>query len=317
MKRLFILYYLVCVSFVNANAQDITKDFFKALPKKDVKSDTIRSGGANDSIPYINPNGDRVKQNDILIVDSNMIGLIHKSIFILRQDYSLYNRKKNTYYGYNDQGFFGTTYSLVVKCKKFSLLSDEAVHPWKYDTKYLDFKENKLEPQITKSQVLLLDDKISYSYTELDSIFIAQKIIRNDLLYAGKQLTSFQEGLQINCSDTCKTGILVWIVKKSGSLENGDVKIDFKCSRLTVDMFGNVAIVPPSDAKNLIGCVYMTKSGCQENNYLLSGIATLQEQQWVLTFPFKDFKLEEAKEQQKKPKEKGRLTEIKKSNRKN
>ena len=48
------------------------------------------------------------------------IDLIKNSFFLLRQDYSLYDKRKKKFYGYNDQGKFGTTYSIGIKCKGFN-----------------------------------------------------------------------------------------------------------------------------------------------------------------------------------------------------
>lgn len=318
MKRIIIISVLFCISFVFANAQDITKDFFKTLPKRNIsKVDTVKNREQKDSIPFINPNGtSSTGKKDISINDSCIKRIVQKSMFILRQDYSLYNKKKDVYYGYNDREFFGTTYSLAVKCDKFTLLYDEAIFPWDYDPKYPDFMNKKLEPVITETQILMIDDSISYKYTVLDSILVDNRVIKEDLLYAGRPLTNSQDGLLVNTSDTCKTGVLIWITKKSGDYEKGDIKLGFKTVFLDTEMLGNVIVVPPTDCKDIIGCLYMTESGNKDNPYLLSGIATQQEQQWMLCFPFKDFQLDPAKEEVKKTIEKGKLTEIKKTNKK-
>lgn len=246
-------------------------------------------------------------------IDSSYFkGIVH-DLFIIRQDYSLYNKKNKLYYGYNDQDQFGTTYSLGVKCNTFSLLLDEAVHPWNYDSKYDSFKDKKLEPKITKTEILLLDDSLSYRFTELDSIFEGKKTIKDNCLYSERPLTSTQDGISINTSDTCKAGVLIWITEKSGSFENGDIKVEFKYVVQNVEMFGNVIVSPPADCKKILGCLFMTESGNKENPYLLSGIAALQHQQWTLYFPFKDLKNDFIKEEEK-PKEKGKLTVIKRPN---
>ena len=262
--------------------------------------------------------GEQKPQAIIGGVDStfNAGDIILKNLVILRQDYSLYNKKSDVYYGYNDQDYFGTSFSLAIKCENLTLLFDQAIHPWNYDSKYEDFKDRKLEPQITKTQVLLLSDSVSYNYSELDSVLVEQKAIKNNLLYAGRKLTSSQEGLILNTADTCKTGKLIWLVKKSGDFENGDIKLDFVCVQQNVEMLGNATITPPANIKDILGCLFITDTGKKDAPYCLSGIATLQKQQWVLSFPFKDFKLEPEKEKQKESKEKGRLTEIKKSNKK-
>ena len=308
MKRFLIIYFFLSFSVISASAQDIANDFFRNLSKKIEKNDAAKKG--NDSIPYINPNGSNTKQNNYFIVDSCILANIHRYLFVVRQDYSLYNSKKKLYYGYNDLDYFGNTYSLGVKCEKFTILSDEAVYPWKYDSKYSDFKDKNLIPQITRTHVLVLDDSVSYDYSELDSVLVVKKTIKDEMFYVADPMTNSQDGLKINTSDSCKSGVLVWIVKKSGDMDKGDIKIDLKCMVKTFDLLGNIAVTPPADCKEVLGCLYLTESGDKEIPYLLSGIAALNNQQWTLYFPFKNFQLESVKGMTKS-KDKGRLTEIK------
>lgn len=307
-QSILILFFILCAYPVSA--QSLIDDFFKGKSKQEQNGDTIDCKSSQDSIIFVDPSG-KVQNPRKINYSINFRKLnVLKKLSIVRQDYSLYNKKKKVYYGYNDQDFFGSTYSLGIKCNEFTILSDEAVYPWKYDSKYSDFKDKKLEPQVTKTQVLILDDSVSYNYSELDSALVVKKAIRDDMFYAAGTLTSSQDGFEINTSDSCKAGVLVWIVKKSGDLEKGDLKVDFRCVAKSFELLGNIAINPPADCKDVLGCLYLTESNNKEVPYLLSGVASLKNQQWTLYFPFKNFQLGSAKEI-KKSKEKGRLTEIK------
>lgn len=250
-----------------------------------------------------------------LWADSTLRHDVFKKLIVIRQDYSLYNKKRDVYYGYNDCEFFGTTYSLGIKCYKFTLLFDEAVHPWNYDSKYLDFKDRKLTPKITKTQFVLLDDSTSYNFSEMDSVLVENNLIKENSLYIADPLTSLQDGIYLNTADTCKNGLLVWVVKESGEYERGNVLFDLRFVPFQAEMAGTIPVTPPSDCKDILGCLYITESVNKDIPYYLSGIATLQNKLWQLCFPFKDFKLGLSKDE-KKSKEKGRLTEIRKPKKK-
>ena len=247
-----------------------------------------------------------------LFVDSTWIQNLGQNLVILRQDYSLYDKKKKKYYGYNGNDEFGTTFSLGIKCNGFTILMDEAVNPWNYDSKYPYFQENRLTPQITKSRFLLLDDSLSFKYTELDSVVIAKQDIKPDMLYVGNSLTTNQRGFIVNTSDTCTVGVLAWIVNKNGTAEKGDLKIEVVTTTFNMPSVGNVAIVPPSNVKDVIGCLYIARSDKSCQPYTLAGVACSRNEQWTLFFPFKDFKYDDSVKKENVPVEKGKLTEIRK-----
>lgn len=300
---------MACATFATANAQDITKDFFKSLPKKGTQTDSIKNRVENDSIPYINPNGssNRIKEEDNE-VDSSLIKPIMKSTFLLRQDYCLYDKREDELYGYDDQEQFGTTYSIGIKCNGFNIVSDCAIRPWEYDEKYGEFKSNKLTPQVTKSWYRYLNDTISSDYSQLDTIVTAKMTIKEKAYYTSAPFVSSQEGMTINNQDTCKTGTLAWFVIEKGNVESADVRVNLEFNTIDTEMFGTKNVVPPS-GKQILGGIFVTKSQNADYYFELAGMITKRHSDWILEFPFKGFK-NDVNEGSKKT---GRLTKINKA----
>lgn len=234
--------------------------------------------------------------------------VIKDYLFILRQDYSLYDKKKKKYYGFNNEEQFGTTYSLGIKCNGYNIYMDEAIHPWVYDSKYDSFKSNKLEPKITRSRYLLLDDSVSYGYTNLDTIAMATHVVKKELLFAGAPFTKSSEAFNVNTSDTCKAGFLVWVIQKSGEIEKGDLKTDLTIMPTKVEMTGTVSLVPPVTTSKVLGCIFVVTDDYMDSKPMLAGIALQRNEQWALCFPFKNMN---AKAQDSKPTiPQGQLTEL-------
>ena len=304
---------MVAFSAIDISAQGLVKDFFRSQSRLK-KEGTVPQENPSDSIPYIvvDSTGAVITQTPTKIDTSALLSL-KQHFFILRQDYSLYDKKKKKYYGFNDQEQFGSIFSLGVRCNGFNLLFDESVHPWKYDENYPAFSSNKLEPRVTRSRYFLLDDSESFSYIDLDSIAYPSQVLKSNVLYAGKPFVSSQKGLDVNTADTCQAGILVWITKKSGLIEDGTVRVDFNLVPTKVGMFGSITILPPKK-EEVIGCVLVTSNEDDDNHYYLAGVASQKDGQWVLCFPFKDFRFNNGKVTSSKSK--GRLTEIKKSSKK-
>lgn len=311
--KYYLLFFMVAFSAIDISAQGLVKDFFRSQSKLK-KEGAIPQENPSDSVLYIevDSTGSVITQVQPGI-DTMDIEALKQHFFIIRQDYSLYDKKKKKYYGFNDHEQFGFTFSLGLKCNGFNLLFDEAVHPWTYDDNYPAFSSNKLEPRITKSRYLLLDDSIIYNYIDLDTIVYPTQTVKSNVLYAGKPFVSLQKGLAVNTTDTCQAGILVWITKKSGSLEDGTIKVDLELTPTKIGMVGSITIIPPSK-REVLGCVLVTSCENDDTEYNLAGVASKKDGQWILSFPFKNFKYENGRTPAAKTK--GRLTEIKKPSKK-
>lgn len=296
MKRLLILILaILTLPFSHLYGQNqIPDDFVKRL------KELLNNPQIADSVLV----GDSIKEKTISFSSEFVKG----HLFLLRQDYSLYDKKKKTYYGYNGNDQFGMTYTLGLRCKGFNILLDEAIHPWVYDANYKEFQEKRLEPVITSSHYLLFNDSVNNGYVEMDSVVCAKQTIRENFFYASSPFVSMQDGFTLNTADTCKTGFLVWVVNEGGDIETGQFKMDLKYSIVKAEMFGSINIVPPVASDSIIGGFYLTGSGNKDCPYLLTGIAIMRDERWTINFPFKGFKFETSPEK----KEKGRLTEIKK-----
>lgn len=307
MKRIVSIFVALTLMLSSAYAQGIVKDFFKSQNKKGVKTDSLRA--SLDTIPYITPEGQVISNGDLDIkMDSAQLESVMNSVFILHQDYCLYDKKKKKYYGYDDNEMFGTSVNFSIKCKDFNLLFDSSVRPWEYDDKYPEFKAKNLEPYVTASKYLFVRDSIVEQLITLDSIVQPIKTIKAGLVYASKPFANQNEGLVINNADTCKAGVIVWVVKETK--DNGSVcNISLEQTVFKGNMLGTTTVSCPVKGKDIMGGFYLTFSE-ESNMPYLNGVVTLKEENWQLSFPFKGFKFTEEKKEQK-PKL-GRLTEIKK-----
>lgn len=243
------------------------------------------------------------------VLDSIFLSQLRQSIFILRQDYCLYDKKKKKYYGYEGEDQFGTTLSVGLKCQNFNILMDEAIHPWKYDEKYSQFDEKHLVPTITRSRYTMIDETDPSRYTEPDSIIDAKQTIKDDFVYIGEPLVSNQEGLVLNTTDTCKVGVIVWVVEEKDSTLIRPSKFGLRYSITKAEMFGLVNITPPAKNEIVLGGFYLTETGNKDVPYQLAGITTLRDERWTLSFPFRGFKIDGPKVDSK-----GKLTEVKITN---
>ena len=249
-----------------------------------------------------------VKTTKATSSDSIYREIIMNNLFVLRQDYSLYDKRDDEYYGLDDNDFFGTTYSIGLKCKGFNILTDVAIRPWEYDGNYENFKSKKLVPEITSSKYRFVNDSTSHRFTQSDTVITTNRKIKEDSYYSSAPFIKSQEGFILNTQDTCKTGILVWIIIEKGRIESADMKVNFDFSSFETEMFGSVSVTPPAN-KKVIGGLFITKSQETDIPFHLAGLLSQKDNSWVLEFPFKGFN-DEGNETLNKT---GKLTRIKKT----
>lgn len=309
MKEILLLLSLYIGVCTNVSAQNLVKDFFKSQSQKGTKTDTLNAGNINDTILYVDPHDATTHKRVTTSIDSTYLQTIKDYVFLLRQDYCLYDKKRKKYYGYEGQEMFGTTYSIGLRCKNFNVILDEAVHPWEYDSNYLSFKDTKLEPVVTDSYYSLIGDTDSCHYIKTDSIISITRSIKEKYAYMSAPWVSNQDGFTINTSDTCKTGIIIWVVNGNSNGERGFADVTLKTTLIKGEMFGSINVIPPVNSSQIIGGFYLTDSKYSTFPYQLTGIVALREEKWTLNFPFKNFQVEEIKTQSKV----GKLTEIKKT----
>lgn len=251
------------------------------------------------------------KDSTAATIDSIADSLVMSKLFLLRQEYSLYDKKKKKYYGYDGKDHFGAIYSVGLRCKGFNILFDEAVNPWNHDENFSEFSGKNLVPVISASKYKLLSDTICHKYVAYDTIVVSTQAIKDDFLYASKPFTAAQDGFTVNKADTCKTGVIVWICAQKGNIQDDNAEIKLLYTYINAEMFGSISVNPPAEATNIIGAIYLTKSDdASSKQYDLSGIVIHKDDMYMLRFPFKDFQY--LKEEKKEIKKKGKLTEIKK-----
>ncbi len=309
MKKILIIFILSVGMCPYASSQNLVKDFFKSQSQKGNRIDTLNTDGINDTILYVDPNDASTHRRIATLIDSSDLQTIRKYIFLLRQDYCLFDKKKKKYYGYEGMEMFGSTYSIGLRCNNFNILMDEAIHPWEYDDNYNSFKNQKLEPVITDSYFSLIDGNDSSYYVKTESALTATRIVKENYVYQSAPWVSNQEGFAINTSDTCKTGIIVWVINEKSSSKDEHPKVELKSTLIKGEMYGSINVIPPVNSSKILGGIYLTKTTKEDFPYLLTGVVTQRDEKWTLQFPFKNFHAERTKDQPKI----GKLTEVKKS----
>jgi len=221
--------------------------------------------------------------NDFPLLKSNNQQLVEDAVrdglFIVESSYRLKD-KKDKFYGWGDDNFFGKSRSIGVKVVGGFILSDMAVHPWNGDARYSDYRTNyEYTPVVSKSEARPVGDSVAFGlpYADLDMKPIADgQFVRvnDDSVFIG-------QGFDIDDSLSLDRGWIVWVVADDSGdcsliVTRRDSKVESRLSTARVE--------PPSTQKTVMGGVFLvTKtSGIGQLTFLLKGLLVPKDDKWAI-----------------------------------
>jgi hypothetical protein len=220
--------------------------------------------------------------NHQLIEDAVTDGL-----FIVRSCYLLQDTtvKEPTYYRWRDLPYFGDSCSLGVKLKKGYCIGDIAANPWKYDTKYEEYRSrNRYKPVMSESYYRQINDSLplllSLEKKEIKSISTNHIYLVEDTLFQNK-------GFEINNSNGEKKGWIVWVISDKPLPEQKDMKISFSIYRTELlfehgKEIYNIEMKNPPVNKTVLGGIYILPKYPEigEIVFQLGGYLHKENNQW-------------------------------------
>lgn len=202
LNKILILVLMSLGVSLQAQAQDIVKDFFKSKNNQSKKISTKKNNqpktnNQQDDIPYIKPVGESSSHSSF---DTD---LVSDGLFIIKQQYIVRTddgeektKDGNEYYGEN--------YGLAVLTTDGYLVTNQVSEPWKFDDGYTSSTSE--EPELTKSYITSVKEASfnlhseygSYFETGYSSIFS----VSSDTEDNGFSLLSVKD---------IQNGILIWV----------------------------------------------------------------------------------------------------------
>ena len=211
---------------------------------------------------------------------------IKEGVFIIHRYYQLQDTTAQTpiYFGWQNQNWFGETYSLGIKTKEGYYLMDQAVRPWMYDKKFEQYAQSdRLVPVISTSEYKMPEDT---SYTALPYSNVIVKEIYTHQLYLAQDTTTFhQKGFSMDLCEGAKKGWLVWLVVNNSLEQDNSQTLSFLIYRLELTFEqgkGRYQIATPSTNKHIVGGFYLLPeiTDIGQITFYLTGMLQREEGTW-------------------------------------
>ncbi|MDR1747181.1 MAG: hypothetical protein LBR49_07930 [Tannerella sp.] len=202
---------------------------------------------------------------------------VSKSIFTVQRSYQLQNIKSGERFGLNNAKQFGESATLGVRTSNGFILSDKAVRPWKYDPNYEGYRgDSAYEPVISISRYVFPNDSITSELPFKDLII---KPFKDSLYYSVTDTVFQNKGFTVDETAGDKKGWLVWMLESDSSdIVVSRSELTFKVEKQDYE------VKAPQTDKEIVGGVFIIPSseGAGRIDFLLCGIVSLQNGQWVL-----------------------------------
>lgn len=213
-----------------------------------------------------------------------LVDAVSSAFFLSRQSFQVADKKTGELYGLNNRDEFGTEITLGVKLKDGFLLTDKAVRPWEYNSKFNNYRDG-YKPVPYLSEYTEQGEKSVY-----DSLNCSLQEGEKPLdVYSFKSNVFKEKGLDYDVAEGPQKGWLVWAYTDKDADLNKTAKLSFICceKELEVKVDSKESVSAPKD-KNILGGIYIVPSitGVGIVKFLLCGVITEKNAKWYVSFPF-------------------------------
>lgn len=218
--------------------------------------------------------------NQLLIEDAVKQGFI-----IIRQSYQLCDTTANpyTYFGKNNDDFFGQTFSLGIITEKGIYCNNQAICPWNFDTSFEDYRNTKYKPVLYQTYYRFLTNS---TYQEIKYDRDSLNIMYSNLLYS-IDFDGFEDGFVVDNQQGEKQGWLVLVDTNDHISVNDTVPFRMSIYRSPL-IFSNDSAQYNIEVKSMydsfIGGVYITPTitAVGQITFVLSGIVQNNNHNWII-----------------------------------
>lgn len=213
---------------------------------------------------------------------------VEKGFFMSKQSFQICDRESGELFGLNGKKEFGIQYTIGVKVSGGYVLTDMAVRPWVYNSKFDKYKD-KYDPVFYEAMYSELGGKPKYE--PLDYSLTNQEELTDEALYLFSSGTFNQTGFVVDTDAGEKNGWVVWFIAKKDADFEKSVDINYTIFRQDIKVgegqeFSDIEM--PTTEQTVMGGVYVVpyypNAGVIE--FRLCGFIAKVDNSWKIICPF-------------------------------
>ncbi len=212
----------------------------------------------------------------------------------INQSYELCDTVNDKHYGRNDKDYFSIIPFFGIETERGLLFPTATLMPWNTDKDFNEY-EGQYKPIVYESKLSLLNST-NKSEKTLESIISGDKVTERLSLY--NDTVQPAKGLVVDTVSGKKDGWVIWLSSDKDIADIDSLKIISIKKEIEVPSDGEcLPIDTPEVSGNIYGGIYVTpvQTGVGQLTFTLSGVMVLDEEEWIIDFPFIDIPKQEVK----------------------
>lgn len=219
--------------------------------------------------------------------NQQLIDIALSGAFIrINQSYELCDTVNDQHFGRDGMDYFSIVPFIGIETQEGLVFPSSALTPWTNDCDFDKYKE-RYKPLVTKSTVSLLNSVEELPERDIQSPINGTAITRNICALTDSIHSSY--GLAVDSLPGEKDGWFVWISSNQDLSETDTVKFTSIKKSIEVPVDGeSLRIDTPEISETVYGGIYVTpvQQAIGQIMFTLSGMMVLDEDGWILDFPF-------------------------------
>lgn len=224
-----------------------------------------------------------LKTNNQQLIDKALSGAFLR----INQSYELCDTVSDEHFGRNEKDYFSIIPFIGIETEKGLVFPTSTLTPWTSDNDFNEYKE-QYKPIVTQSHLSSLNSPKD-DIRSLKSIISGEKV--TDRLSLLNDSVQSYRGMPVDSISGLKDGWLIWLTSEPDIADNDSVKFISIKKDIDVPVDGEfLRIETPEISGTVYGGVYVTprQTGIGQLAFTLTGVMVLDDEGWVLDFPFID-----------------------------
>lgn len=223
-----------------------------------------------------------LRTNNQQLIDKALAGAFVR----INQSYELCDTVKDEHFGRNGKDYFSIIPFIGIETEQGLIFPSTTLKPWTYDNDFNEYK-GKYKPLVTESKINILNHRDGYAVRNVELPFTGTSLSKYLSIY--NDSIQHNQGLKIDTIPGLKNGWLIWLSSNSTLLETDSVRLTSIKKDIEVPTDGSSLHIEKLETNETVfGGIYVTpvQSSIGQLTFTLTGIMVLDEDSWVLDFPF-------------------------------
>ena len=211
---------------------------------------------------------------------------VRDAFFVSINSFQIQDKDGNRF-GTRNNNEFGSERTLGIKTKDGVILTNRAICPWNYDSRFEKYRHD-YTPVMSKTLYSEMNDVANYQAID---ILKEQKSLIDSVIYVCHSDIFGDKGISVDYSKGGKDGWLIWVVVEKGADLSKSTKAEYIVLRSKQQIQGslnNVLIDKPITEGLIMGGIYVVPHFPEIGvvSFKICGVMFEKEDKWYLYYPF-------------------------------